>query len=173
MVSNVRYNALARTLHAVIALLIIFNLITGLLHDPLSKVIQLMPVHKSVGLTILVLSIVRVLWRFTWKRPPHAASMSGFEKAASEAMHGLFYVLMIAMPLSGWIFTSVGKYPNTWFGLFPWPGLGLSKSDAIVGLSHEFHEIVGYAMIALVLGHIAAALRHQFLLKDNLLRRIW
>lgn len=173
MITTERYNLAARSLHAAIAVLIICNLLTGLLHEPLKSIGWLMPLHKSMGLTVLLLSVVRLVLRLTWKKPPYPPSLAAWEKTVAAAWHGVLYVLMIAMPLSGWIFTSSGPYPLSWFGLFDWPRLAVSRGDAIVGAAHEFHEIVAYVMLVLVVGHILAALRHQVLLRDNLMRRMW
>lgn len=169
---SIRYNAVARTFHAVIAVLIIGNLAGGLLHDALEDVFNVMPLHKSIGITVLALSLARLAWRFTWTTPPYARPLSAGEKIASRAMHWTLYALMIVMPLTGWIFSSAGKYGVAWFGI-PLPLFPVTKTDPIVGLSHSGHEVLGYAMIALVLGHALAALRHHFLLKDGVLRRMW
>lgn len=162
---NARYNAGARTLHWIIAVLIIANLASGLAGFAI-------PVHKAIGLTVLALSVVRLGWRMAWKAPPYPASMSRAETGLAHAVHGVLYLFMIAMPLSGWIMSSAGKYPLTWFGLFDWPKLPVAKGSALAGAGHEFHEIGGWVLLALVAGHVAAALRHQFLLKDGVLRRM-
>lgn len=172
MTGENRYNLGARTLHWAIALLILANLATGLLHDPLDGIVSLMPVHKAMGLTVLVLSLARVGWRLAFAAPAWPRAMTGVEIAAARAVHALLYLLMIAMPLTGWIMSSAGKYPLSWFGLFDWPKLAVTKASPVYGVSHEFHEIGGWVMLALVLGHVAAALRHHFILKDGLLRRM-
>ncbi|WP_159976958.1 MULTISPECIES: cytochrome b [unclassified Novosphingobium] len=169
---NNRYNAGARMLHWAIAVLILANLATGLLHDALEGVVAVMPVHKAVGLTVLVLSLARLGWRMCWKAPAYPGSMSGTEIAAAHILHALLYVLMIAMPLSGWIMSSAGKYPLSWFGLFDWPKLAVTKGSTLYEIGHSFHGIGGWTLLALVLGHVAAALRHQFLLRDAVLRRM-
>jgi cytochrome b561 len=167
-----RYNAGARLFHAVIAILIVANLALGLLHEPLEDTVNLMPLHKSIGLSVLALSIARLLWRVTWKTPAYDPPIASSERALSKVMHWTLYALMVIMPLSGWIFSSAGKYPIAWLGI-PMPKFALTKADPIVGLSHEAHEVLGYLMIALVLGHALAALRHHFVLKDGVLRRMW
>ncbi len=167
-----KYNGGARALHWAIAVLIILNLATGLLHDPLENVVALMPLHKSVGLTILVLSLVRLGWRLAWTAPAYPASMTPLEVTVAKAVHGLLYVLMLAMPLTGWILSSSGTYPLDWFGMFPVAKLPVSKGSALAGFGHEFHEIGGWVLLLLVIGHVAAALRHHFVLKDNVLRRM-
>jgi cytochrome b561 len=167
-----RYNAVARALHWIIAALIIGNLAGGLLHDALEDVINLMPLHKASGMTVLALSLVRIAWRFTWRAPAHPAGMSAFEGFAAKATHGVFYALMLAMPVTGWIMASAGKYPLTWFGLFDLPKLPVTRDDPLYGIGHEGHELLGWVFLALVILHVGAALRHHFILKDNVLRRM-
>lgn len=167
-----RYNSVARALHWTIALLVIGNIAGGLLHDSLEDIVNLMPLHKASGMTVLALSLVRIGWRLTWTAPAHPSGMTGLEIAAARAVHMVFYGLMLAMPLTGWIMSSAGKYPLTWFGLFDIPKLPVTREDPLYDLGHEGHELLGWLFIALALLHIGAALRHHLLLKDNVLRRM-
>lgn len=169
---DVKYNAGARALHWLIALLIIANLASGLLHDALEKTVNLMPTHKAIGMSVLALSLVRLAWRMAWTAPAYPTTMARLEVMAAKAVHVLLYVFMIGMPLSGWILVSPGKYPLSWFGLFDIPKLPVVKDSVLAGIGHEFHEIGGWLMLALVLGHAGAALRHHFVLKDGVLRRM-
>lgn len=166
-----RYNAGARALHWAIAVLIIANLASGLLGDTLKDVFP-MPVHKAIGLTVLALSMLRLGWRLAWAAPAWPASLSGSEIFAARSVHVLLYFGMIVMPLTGWIMSSAGKYPLSWFGVFDWPKLAVAKQSALYGFSHGFHGIGGWIILALVVGHVGAALRHQFVLKDPILRRM-
>ncbi|MBW8785546.1 MAG: cytochrome b [Novosphingobium sp.] len=170
---TLRYNRGARLFHMVIAVLVIANIALGLLHDPLEHTINLIAPHKSIGVTILVLSVLRLFWRFRWRTPDYRVPLTRGTLILSRAVHWSFYGLMIVLPLTGWLFTSVAKRPTTWFGLFRLPPLPVHKGDPIVDLSHQGHTLLGYAMAALVVLHVAAALRHQFILKDGLLRRMW
>jgi cytochrome b561 len=167
-----RYNVVARALHWIIAILILFNLWLGFAHDSLPRQWQVMPVHKSVGLTVLSLTLLRILWRLTYKPPPLPAQMPGWEKLTANATHLAFYIFMMVMPLTGWIMSSAGNRPLYWFFLFDVPKFGVSKGDAVVAFSAETHEIVGFLWAALIALHVAAALRHHFILKDNVLRRM-
>lgn len=171
-VSDARYNAVARALHWAIAILLIGNLAGGLLHEPLQDVIRIMPVHKAVGITVLALSVLRLLWRLVSRTPPLPADLPKWEVGAAHAAHTVLYVLMIGLPLSGWIFSSTSKYPITWFGLFDVPKFALTKQDPLYAIMHEGHEIMGYVAIALIVLHVGAALRHHFVLKDGVLRRM-
>jgi cytochrome b561 len=167
-----RYTKVARALHWAIALLILFNLWLGFAHDALPKDWKVMPVHKSVGLTVLALTLVRIGWRLTHPAPPLPARTPAWERLVAQVTHIGFYVLMLALPLTGWIMSSAGDRPLNWFFLFDVPKFGVAKGDAITGISHEGHEILGFVFAALILLHVAAALRHHFILKDGVLRRM-
>lgn len=167
-----RYTSVARALHWIIAVLIVANLVFGFAHDALPKDWAVMPVHKSIGLTVLALTLVRIGWRIGHPSPRLPAAMPAWEKGAAHATHALFYAFMILVPLSGWIMSSAGTRPLNWFFLFDVPKFAVTQGDAIVGLSGEGHEIMGFAWAALILVHIGAALRHHLLLKDDVLRRM-
>ncbi|MFC6620874.1 cytochrome b [Novosphingobium panipatense] len=167
-----KYNAGARALHWITAVIIVANLAGGLLKESLSDVVPIMPVHKATGVTVLALSLIRLGWRLTWRAPAYPATMGRLERGLAHSVHGLLYLLMIAMPLSGWIMSSGGKYPISWFGLFEWPKLPVPRGSVLQEFGAQFHETAGWLMLALVLGHVAAALRHHFILKDGVLRRM-
>ena len=167
-----KYNRGARTLHWLSAFAIIANLASGLLHEPLDGVVSLMPWHKALGMTILFLSAARLLWRMGWRAPPYPPTMRRAEVLLAKAVHVILYVLMIAMPLSGWAMSSAGTYPLTWFGLFDLPKLPLGKESLAVLAGRTFHGTGGWVLLVLVLGHATAALRHHFVLKDEVLRRM-
>ena len=168
----VRYTLVARILHWAIAALILLNLWLGFFHDSLPKDWQVMPVHKSVGLTVLALTIVRIVWRLTHRPLALPATIPQWERTAAGITHFLFYALMLILPLSGWIMTSAGTRPLNWFFLFDVPKFAVAKGDAIVGLSGGAHELLPWLWVALIALHIGAALRHHFMLKDGVLRRM-
>ncbi|WP_068071918.1 cytochrome b [Novosphingobium lentum] len=170
--SVARYNRLARTLHWIIAALIVANLLTGLFHDALKPVWQPMPFHKASGLTILALSLVRLGWRLKWRMPGWPDTMGLHQRRAAHAVHALFYGLMIAMPLTGWAMSSAGTYPLTWFGLFGVPRLPVTKGSTAFAVSHESHELMGWLFVALLALHIGAAVHHRFVVRDGVLRRM-
>ncbi|GAA4780532.1 cytochrome b [Stakelama sediminis] len=167
-----RYSRGAIFFHWTIALLVIVNIILGLFHESLLKGLGVMPVHFAIGMTVLILSIGRWIWRLAHPAPPLPLGMAGWEKVASKLTHWAFYLLIVLMPLSGWMMMSGGRHPRavSWFGLFNFPILPVDK--VLAGGAHEFHEIFGYAMAALVIVHIAAALRHHFILRDSVLMRM-
>lgn len=167
-----RYNRVAVMLHWTIAVLIIANLTIGLLHESLLK--GTIPLHKSIGMLVLLLSVVRLLWRFTHRPPPLPATVKAWEKGLAHAVHWLLYALMILIPLSGWVFTSASphRYPLGFFGLFPLPMFPVTQDKALSSVIAERHEQLAYLMIALLLLHIGAALKHRFVDRDRTLDRM-
>jgi cytochrome b561 len=167
-----RYNRVARLLHWVMAALVIGNILGGLLHETVKDIVNLVPLHKSIGLTVLALTIARIAWRLTWQHPPYPPAMEPWQIAAAKAVQAVFYTLMLAMPLSGWVMASAGKYPLGWFGLFDVPKFAVAKESALYLASRQGHEVLGWLFAGLVVIHIAAALRHHLILKDRVLERM-
>jgi cytochrome b561 len=168
---NSRYSRVAQWLHWVIAIMVIGNIVGGIFHDAIGKQFPVMPIHKAVGITVLALTLVRIGWRLTHAAPPLPARMPGWEKGLARFSHLFFYILLLLVPLSGWIMTSAGTRPLTWFGLFDIPKWSVTKDDMIVELSRT-HGAMGLAFAALAILHIAAALRHHYILRDNVMRRM-
>jgi cytochrome b561 len=160
--------------HWTIAVLVIVNLFIGLFHDALLHgVAGAMPLHKSIGLLVLVLTVGLIGWRLTHRPPPLPAEMKGWEKNAAHIMHWALYALMLIMPLTGWMMVSNARRPHPieWFNLFQVPFLPVTRG--VAGAADQTHAILGYLMAGLVVLHIAAALRHHFILRDPVLRRMW
>jgi cytochrome b561 len=179
-----RYSAVAISLHWLIALGIIVNIALGLYFADLPRSdpdkFFLTQTHKSIGLTILVLSLIRVAWRLMNPVPPLPASMSPVTRFAAHATHFLLYVLIIAIPLSGWLLVSSSPLglPTMYFGWFAWPQLPYFSDLPRVAKkmwSHEFgtvHVYLAWSAIVLVTLHIVAALYHQFIRRDIVLGRM-
>jgi cytochrome b561 len=181
MLSNnpVRYGAVTVTLHWVIAAAIIFMLALGkVMHelpDESPDKFPLYQLHKSIGLTILVLSVARLGWRLVNVVPPLPAHMSMWERWAAHVSHFLLYALIIGIPLSGWARVSSDPIgiPTIWFGLFEIPHMpGVAPSEDFAHTMHEVHELLGNAMILLLLIHVGAALKHHFWDRDTVLKRM-
>jgi cytochrome b561 len=173
-----RYTKTAIALHWTIGLLIIGMLILGLTMGgfPTKYKFIAYNLHKSFGLTVLVLSLFRVYWRLTHRAPPMPASMKRWEKCAAHAAHLGLYFLMIAMPLSGWILVSAdAKYPTVFFSLFEVPQFPLAPAYDTHD-THELFETLHYwfamGAIGLIAAHFAAAMKHHFISKDSVLRRM-
>lgn len=167
------YNRVARALHWTVGTLIIVNLFLGIVHDWVPKGYPVMDIHKSIGLLVLALSLFRLLWRITHPAPPLPAHFSNVEAFAAHGLHWIFYALMIILPMTGWIFSSAGPYPLHFFWLFDVPKFAVEKGAPLAIGTHNAHVVFGYAWVALLIGHVGAALRHQFILKDDVMTRMW
>lgn len=164
-----RYSRGAIAFHWAIAALVLANIAIGILNDSLPR--EWMTLHKSFGVTVLVLSIGRIAWRLT-HRPPAPVDGPAWERVTAAAVHWAFYALILILPLTGWIFSSNPERlrPLSWFGLITLPVLPVTSGFA--SAAKEAHELLGWAMAALVVLHIAAALRHHFMLRDRVLARM-
>jgi len=167
------YNRVARLLHWTIGALIVVNLALGILHDPLGESFPAIPIHKSIGFLVLALSLFRLVWRVVHPAPPLPASVPAWERWSATIVHGIFYALMIVLPVTGWIFSSAGQYPISFFFLFDIPKLAVEKGSPLAEGAHSAHEVLGYLWVVLLLIHVGAALRHHFLLKDGIASRMW
>jgi len=168
------YTATAKTLHWLIALLLPGLLALGFyMHDlPLSpEKLQLYSWHKWAGVSVFVLVIVRLAWRVTHQPPPLPAGMPKVQQWMAHVGHFALYVLMLAIPLSGWLMSSAKGFQTVWFGLLPIPDL-LGKDKALGDLLLTVHLSLNLTLIAVLLGHVGAALKHRFIDKDDVLRRM-
>ncbi len=170
-----RYTRTAIVLHWLIALLIVVNVVLALSADHLPDdwARPAIDTHKSIGITVLGLAILRLLWRMTHRAPPLPRDYPGWERIAAHGAHFLLYVLLFALPLSGWIHDSAWKdaanFPMKLFGLVPWPRVGWVMDVEPVArerLHDQFgalHEWFGYVLYGLFTLHVVGALKHQWL----------
>ena len=174
LIRDDRYSSVAIAFHWTIAVLVLINLGLGLFHDSMPKDWPVIPVHKSIGLTVLVLTLGRLAWRLMHRPPVLASNVAPWERMTARVLHWGFYALLVIMPLTGWAMASFSKSgapkPISWFFLFDVPHLPVTKG--VAGFSHETHEILGYLMTALVVIHILAALRHHLILRNSTLHRM-
>ena len=171
-----RWGDLAKAFHWTIVLLILVQGTIGLIMVDLPKRPGVIPVydfHKSLGLTIFALAVLRLAWRAFDPRPDFPAAVPRRQVSMARAGHALLYALLFAVPLSGWWFDSVAALrPLYWFGLVEIPHLtGPDKElkDSIA----ELHEILFWVLVAVAAMHAAIALHHQFVVRDNVLGRMW
>jgi cytochrome b561 len=169
----VGYGYVAQALHWTIVGLLIVQVTLGKIADSmplgLDKLVTLAR-HKSFGITILALAAIRLLWRM-FNRPPPLPPMPRWQFFAARANHVALYLLLFAMPLTGWAMSSASNYPVSWFGLVQLPDL-VAPDEAREQLFEAVHEWLSWALIALALLHVAAALKHQFVDRDGLLFRM-
>ncbi len=172
--STQRYTSTAMALHWLLALAIIgaFGVGLTMVELPFSPGrLKLYNWHKWAGVTILSLSALRLLWRLG-HRPPAALPGPAWEQRAAHAVHGLLYLLFFAVPLSGWAYSSAAGFPIVWFGVLPLPDF-VPVDKALAETLKLSHKLLNYSLALLVLAHIAAALKHQFLQGQALLQRMW
>ncbi|MFC5436927.1 cytochrome b [Rhodanobacter umsongensis] len=168
-----QWGSVAKFFHWVIALAILgngtFGLLMDLAHSPMQK-INWLALHKSIGLTVLTLVLLRVLWRWRDGRPREAAAPR-WQQRAARAAHGVLYVLIVALPLSGWWFNSISGKPLQWFKQFNLPALA-AKNDALRDFAHGVHEYLFWFLLLVLVAHVGAALKHHVFDNDNVLRRM-
>ncbi len=192
MGSTRRYTTVAITLHWVIAAFIVANIGLGVwmswaIDSPSVRAyaVNVFQWHKSLGLAVLALSLLRLAWRLLYPPPAPPPHMRRWERALAAFTHCVFYALMIAIPLSGWLYVSTqwrgdGAFniPTLWFGLFEVPHLfGLSEASGALrqqaaALAFGAHGAMALALVILLVLHIGAALRHQFIQRDGVLARM-
>lgn len=176
MDARAHYSSVAITLHWLIAALIIANVfVGGAMEDAKGAAkAQIFVYHMSVGISVLLLSLVRLGWRLREPWPALPAGMAQWERLLARLTHVGFYVLMIGVPLLGWATVSANPRVSglEWWGVIPWPELPLAKSDDLaetLGDTHEASVKLVYVLLAL---HVAGALKHHFLSKDDVLARM-
>ena len=173
--TETRYSATAMLLHWAIALLLVANFALGERSEDLAKGSELawvMQLHKSIGITILVLTLWRLGLRLVTPRPAKVAD-SPLLQFASKAVHWGFYAIMLIVPLSGWLVISTSKTPTPLFvfDLVPWPLLP-NFGREVHEIGEEVHAILAKSMIPLLALHLIGAVRHQFFMRDGLMERM-
>lgn len=169
-----RYTATAIALHWLLALLIAGNFALGVYMRelPFSMTrLKLYNGHKWVGITILALSALRLLWRLT-HRPPADLPMPAWQRRAAHAAHAALYLLFFAVPLMGWAYSSAAGFPVVLFGVLPLPDF-VAPDRALSETLKPLHGQLAFALAAVVALHVAAALKHRYIDRDGLLRRMW
>lgn len=173
-----RYTATALVLHWLLAAAILGSAavglwMTGLTFSPTQ--LKLYNWHKWAGVTILALSLLRLVWRLGHRPPPLPAAvlqrMPGWQQGAHHATHGLMYLLFFAVPLTGWAYSSAKGFPIVWFGVLPLPDW-VPVSETLAATLKPLHRFAAYGLLGLVAVHVGAALKHQFIDRDGLLARM-
>lgn len=186
-----RYGAVSQNIHWLTAVLVVALLISGKAGEIEAEASNALYFwHSSLGLSILLLVVVRVIWHFASPPPKLPATMLGLARGIARAFHVLFYVLLIALPLSGWMAASAEGGPVTFFGFVAMPALGASQptvgaeqeEDAELTAAHEAksgeefweeaHEVLGNLLLIAAILHVLAAFKHHLVDRDEVLRRM-
>ena len=178
-----RYSSVAIALHWTIAVLLLSNIGIAWSFNTLHGMARLSPLalHQSIGLTVLVLSVARLAWRLVNPPPKLPGYVTGWEKLLSTIVHWGFYVIMIGLPLTGWAMRSASPLhhilPIKLF-FIPWPAIGPLASmapDQAKSAEHLFetaHGLLGKLAYGLIVLHVAGALKHQFISRDDVVARM-
>ncbi len=170
-----RYSTVSILLHWTIFVLIFANATIGGWMEEAAGPDKLSTyaLHKSVGITVLVLSLVRLGWRFAHPFPPFPEHTPRWQRIAGRTTHALFYVLMIGAPLLGWAAASAGGAPATpLFGAIPWPNLPIGGGNDTGELLGGVHKLMVKAIYVVLGLHVLGALKHQFVDRDEVLHRM-
>jgi cytochrome b561 len=172
--SVLSYSGPAIALHWLVAALLFLTVplglyMTGLPFSP--QKLQLYAWHKWIGVTVFLLAAVRLAWRLTHRPPPHEPSVPAWQRGAADAAHALLYVLLFAVPLSGWLYSSAVGVPTVYLGLWQLPDL-VTRDRELAETLKLVHKSLNVSLAALVLLHVGAVVRHQFVLRNGVLARM-
>lgn len=164
-----RYSNVSILIHWTVAVLVVANLVIALaMHDHR----ELFAWHKSIGITVLLLTLLRIVWRVTHPWPQFPERMPGWERVLSRSVHVAFYVLLLAIPLLGWATVSAGRGTGELFGFIQWFDLPVAKSPELRETLGDVHRYTVFFALALVFLHICGALKHQFFDEDVVFHRM-
>ncbi|MFM7631999.1 MAG: cytochrome b [Betaproteobacteria bacterium] len=169
-----RYSGTAKVLHWLMALMILGLFAVGQYMSDLSMSptkLQLYSWHKWFGVTAFLLVLIRLGWRLTHQPPTLPLHMSTLQQRASHLAHAALYGLMLAIPVSGWLMSSAKGYQTVWFGVLPIPDV-LAKDKSLGDLLAEVHGTLNGVLMLIVFIHVIAALKHHFIDRDDILKRM-
>jgi len=168
------WGATARGFHWLIAALVLAQFVIGSIAEDMKLTpakLDLFVWHKSIGVTVLLLAVLRLAWRLANPPPALPAATPPWERKFAAAAHWVLYLLLFAVPLSGWWVSDASRVPFKGFFFLPMPDF-IATDRALQEGAAEVHEVLTMTLLIVVLGHVAAALRHHFLLRDDVLRRM-
>jgi len=168
------YSSAAKWLHWLVALSVLMVIPVGIAMngaDPGPVQDGLYNLHKSLGVLIFILMVLRIANRLAVGAPPQEPGLAAWQHWVSSAVHWLFYVLLLAMPVIGYVANSAFGATTPFFGLFDLPQI-VAKNDALSERLFGLHKLLGFVVAALALLHIAAALQHLMLTRDRVMQRM-
>jgi cytochrome b561 len=174
MSESTHYTSTAKTLHWLISLMIFCMLLLGFYMSdlPLSPdKLKFYSWHKWAGVTVFLLVFIRLSWRITHTPPAMPEEMPQLQQVTATIFHFALYALMFLIPLSGWLMSSAKGFQTVWFGVLPIPDL-LPKDKVVGDALKEVHQALNLLMIGILIVHVFAALKHHFIDKDNVLKRM-
>jgi cytochrome b561 len=168
-----KYNSFHKILHWTIAVLVIGLLILGSLLESFPKNMEetAYTIHKSFGIIVLILMVIRLAWRATHHTPHLPSVISPLEKGLAHLSYFLWYALLIAMPISGFVESQAAGYPPSLFGLYTFP-IWIAKNEELAKLSAGIHYWLAWAILGLLIIHVLATIKHHLFDKVNLLKRM-
>lgn len=169
-----RYGVVAQLFHwTVVVLIIVQYVLANIAGDlPLGAAkVAVLARHKSFGITILALALLRLVWRWFNTVPAEPLDIPRWQRIAARVSHVALYALLIVTPIAGWLMSSARNFPVSWFGLVTLPDF-IAPSRPAYDFLHEVHEFLAITLFCVALLHIAAALKHHFVDRDNVLRRM-
>jgi cytochrome b561 len=172
--TDTRWGGVAQAFHWLVAALIVAQGAIGLTMVELGMTptkVRVFALHKSIGLTVLALVLLRLAWRLA-QRAPREVPMPRWQLAAARMSHFLLYVLILALPFSGWLFNSAANFPLEWFGLVHVPSLTRGLDPVLKAFALRTHVVLFWVLVAVVAIHAAAALWHHFRQRDDVLLRM-
>jgi cytochrome b561 len=168
------WGSVSKGLHWLIVLLIINQWVIASRADALPNGIaklETLAWHKSFGITILALAVIRLIWRWMNPTPELTSLTKPWERTLARISHALLYGFLFAIPLTGWMMSSAKNYSVSWFKLFQLPDL-VAPSESVFGLMHSLHEGLNLALAGVAALHIAGALKHHFIDRNDVLKRM-
>jgi cytochrome b561 len=171
--TNQSWGSLSKALHWLIVILIINQWVIAERAEELKGLAKLQTLgwHKSFGMTLLMLAIVRLVWRWMNPVPDLTAETKPWERVLAKVSHFLLYALIFAMPLTGWMMSSARNFPVSWFKQFQFPDL-VAPSDRTFQLMNDLHHLLFSVLVTVALLHIAGALKHHFIDRNDVLKRM-
>jgi cytochrome b561 len=167
------WGSLSKAFHWLIVVLIINQWVIAERADELKGLAKLNALawHKSFGMTVFMLAVLRLAWRLMNPTPELATETRPWERVLANISHLLLYALIFAMPLTGWMMSSAKNYPVSWFKLFQFPDL-IAPAEQTFHQMHDLHHLLFNVLVGVALLHVAGALKHHFIDRNDVLKRM-